>query len=104
MPTPTEHFAPQELVMTVGEDLVMGIDYTDLLAVGETMTSATTITATLQTGSGSLTLGSPSLSGNQVVFSADGASIVANSIYLLEATAVTSAHPARKAHAFLYVF
>lgn len=69
-----------------GEDPLVAIDFGDLLASGESLSSATSVTVD---PSGELELGAPSISGDQMVFTADATSAtVVGHRYRITGTAV----------------
>jgi hypothetical protein len=78
------------------EIVTVAFDFGELLGSGETIS---TITSVVADPTGELTIGTPSISGDQVVVKVTGTAAVAGRRYELTATITTSAAQTRKEHA-----
>ena len=85
-----------------GEVVAVAIDFGSLLGSGETLSSVSSVTSD---PTGELTLGTASISGDQVVFTvtASGSSVAEGRRYLIEATVVTSSAETLKEHATIAI-
>ena len=75
------------LIKQPAEELVYAIDFVNLIPIGDSLASVTSVTA-YPSGSGDLTLGTATISGTQVQFVVEGG--IEGTIYRVEAIALTT--------------